>query len=259
MKRAFSNLEIKLFGEDENAWRGVSGIYCIENIANGKRYIGSAVSIKQRWNEHRSMLRRGSHHSKHLQNAYNKYGEASFAFHVYAVCAKESLIALEQDLMDMFRPEYNSVLTAGNTLGRKHSAETKSKIAEKAIGRKCSPRSASYRLAISRAHKGKPKASWHIAALQEGRKKQVYTSERRQKIGDSLREAYSSGRKSRDRPTEYRAKIGRTVGAFTDDDVVAIRAMRDAGATYKRIAEKYDSNPASVCNLCNRKTYKWVA
>lgn len=49
-----------------------SGIYEIVNTINGKRYVGSAVSLKRRWVDHRRDLRAGKHHSRHLQNAWAK-------------------------------------------------------------------------------------------------------------------------------------------------------------------------------------------
>jgi group I intron endonuclease len=49
----------------------VSGIYCIRNIANDKRYIGSSKNIGTRFRVHKSRLRLNKHHSKHLQYAYN--------------------------------------------------------------------------------------------------------------------------------------------------------------------------------------------
>lgn len=112
-----------------------SGIYQIVNTINGKRYIGSAVNIRCRWNEHRSDLRNGKHHSRVLLAAWTKYGEGAFKFSVLMFCGRSELILYEQMAMDCFKPEYNSVSTAGNTLGRKHSDETKAKIAAKATGR----------------------------------------------------------------------------------------------------------------------------
>lgn len=118
-----------------------SGIYEIVNKSNGKRYIGSAVNIDRRFNEHRSKLRRGVHHSVILQRAWNKNGEESFTFSTLVLCAKDELIAFEQGCIDAFAPMYNVCPTAGSSLGRALSVATKEKIAVKARGRKRDPES----------------------------------------------------------------------------------------------------------------------
>lgn len=51
----------------------MTGIYCIENTANGKKYIGQASDIEKRWTQHKQKLRNNSHHNPHLQNAWNTY------------------------------------------------------------------------------------------------------------------------------------------------------------------------------------------
>lgn len=62
---------------------GSIGIYKITNLINNKVYIGSTrVSFRDRWSKHKSKLRKNDHHSKHLQSAFNKYGEESFKFEV---------------------------------------------------------------------------------------------------------------------------------------------------------------------------------
>lgn len=43
-----------------------SGIYLITNTVNGKQYIGSAVNILRRWDEHRCRLNEWSHANEHL-------------------------------------------------------------------------------------------------------------------------------------------------------------------------------------------------
>lgn len=58
----------------------ISGIYAIVNTINNKQYIGSAINIKSRWVDHKKRLRKGNHHCKHLQFAWNKYGESAFSF-----------------------------------------------------------------------------------------------------------------------------------------------------------------------------------
>lgn len=97
-----------------------SGIYEIRNTTNGHLYIGSAVNLKQRWHDHKKLLRGNKHHSKHLQNAWNKYGESAFSFAVLRyVERKEDLIINEQEYIDSCNPEYNVCRVAGSTLGFK--------------------------------------------------------------------------------------------------------------------------------------------
>jgi group I intron endonuclease len=57
-----------------------SGIYKIINVINNKFYVGSAVDFRRRKRIHWWKLRRGDHVNKHLQAAWNKYGEKSFTF-----------------------------------------------------------------------------------------------------------------------------------------------------------------------------------
>ena len=54
------------------------GIYLIQNIIDGKIYIGQAVDIGLRWSSHLSLLQAGKHPSKYLQEAVNKFGIDNF-------------------------------------------------------------------------------------------------------------------------------------------------------------------------------------
>lgn len=99
-----------------------TGIYEIVNTINGKRYVGSAVTIRGRFNVHRMLLRRGRHHSPKLQRSWDKHGEASFVFRKLLVCSRENLVMYEQIAMDALKPEYNILLVAGSALGHKWNA-----------------------------------------------------------------------------------------------------------------------------------------
>lgn len=46
-----------------------SGIYCIINTSNNKRYIGSSVNLYTRLMKHRALLRHSKHDNRKIQNS----------------------------------------------------------------------------------------------------------------------------------------------------------------------------------------------
>ena len=113
-----------------------SGIYKITNTINEKCYIGSAVDLHRRKAQHWSVLHRGKHHSKYLQNAFNKYGANAFTFEVLEyVDDPQVLLPAEQHYLDLLQPEYNILQVAGSVLGLKHSEETLAKLRGRKISK----------------------------------------------------------------------------------------------------------------------------
>ena len=98
-----------------------SGVYQILNSESGKIYIGSTISFKRRFSEHKKSLSANCHPNSHLQAAWNKYGESSFEFSVVIICATEMIRFFEQILIDGLKPQYNKSLSAysGIPLGSK--------------------------------------------------------------------------------------------------------------------------------------------
>lgn len=115
-------------------------IYQIRNLLNNKKYIGSAVNFYTRKCVHISDLRGGKHHSNHLQNSWNKYGEKNFVFEILEETTLDNLISLEQKYIDSLNTTsrsagYNIAPTAGNMLGFKHSDKTKEKLRNIQMGK----------------------------------------------------------------------------------------------------------------------------
>ena len=106
-----------------------AGIYCITSKVNGKRYVGSSVRICKRWKDHLRALRNNKHHSQHLQNHYNKYGEDDLVFSILEVVGrgelplndfKQLLLIREQAYLDNWEEcHFNCSPSAGNNIGLK--------------------------------------------------------------------------------------------------------------------------------------------
>jgi len=111
-----------------------TGVYAITNTLNGMKYVGSAArTFKSRWALHLHDLRHGRHHSSHLQRAWNKYGEAFFAFSILAVCSPLNCVRVEQEWIDRLRSYdrkfgYNACSNAASPLGLKRSDATRAKL-----------------------------------------------------------------------------------------------------------------------------------
>lgn len=119
-------------------------IYAITNIENKKVYTGSTIcKLKKRWQEHRSMLRNNKHHSRHLQNSWNKYGESSFVISILEkIQRKENMLEREQYWLDFYKSwdiniGYNISKSAyAPMVERNHTEEAKRKISKHFSGRK---------------------------------------------------------------------------------------------------------------------------
>ncbi len=73
----------------------INGIYTITSIIDNKIYIGKAVNVQERLNNHKHLLRKNKHANRHLQNAWNKYGESNFKFELLEECEEDFLCSQE--------------------------------------------------------------------------------------------------------------------------------------------------------------------
>lgn len=200
-----------------------SGIYMIENSLNGKFYVGSAVNLKGRINNHRTRLNCNIHKNAHLQAAWSKYGAENFTFRTLLICKPDDLLFYEQRALDSFKAVecgYNIAPIAGNTRGRANNPERNAKMAATKRGRKQTPEHLAARIAgmnkpeskarmaagVSAALKGKPKTAEHIRNAANAQRGKTISEETREKIRASL-----IGRKST-KPRSHKGKPSWTRG-----------------------------------------------
>lgn len=172
-----------------------SGIYKIVCVPTGKVYVGSAVDLQVRKRSHWATLRRSSHKNRHLQNAWNKYGESAFEFQVIEQVLIPFLIEREQYWLDKLQAYdrqhgYNARIIADSNRGLVRSEELRRRWSELKLGKKRGPMSQAHREALSLAKRGKkrkpysPEARLRRGAAMRGRK---LSSETRAKIGAANR------------------------------------------------------------------------
>lgn len=225
-----------------------TGVYLIENLANGRRYVGSANSLKKRFREHRRQLSEGRHHSRFLQRAWNKYGPLFFTFRVVAYCSRDDLLFYEQRLIDGLKPDYNTSPTAGSQLGYRHTEETRRKMSVARRRNPSSPR---------KGMKHTPETLKKISESRKGKGGGPRSPERLAKISAAL--------KGRVIPHEVRERISKTLtgtstgrGELNEDQVRAIRELDSAGKKQCEIARELVIPRRKVHTVVRGHAYGWV-
>ena len=166
------------------------GIYAWVHLPTDRTYVGQTGptnGLRRRKNSHLSELRRGVHHARYLQNAWNKYGESEFEFVVLEDMTNGDIGQLttrEQFWMDATESVFNSAPAAGSLLGYEHSQESRSRQSELGRQRWQDPE---YRVRMSEAAVRRSQSLAYRAsqsAAQRGQKRSAATC---QNISDSLR------------------------------------------------------------------------
>ena len=70
-----------------------------------------------------------------INKALLKYGYSYFILEILEYCEPENVVSREQYYIDLLKPEYNILKTAGSLLGFKHSEVTRNKIAVARLGK----------------------------------------------------------------------------------------------------------------------------
>ena len=106
----------------------MTGIYSIKNNVNNKRYIGKAeLDCRRRISQHKWNLRKGKHINRHLQSAWDTYGEENFTFEILEECTLDTINSKEIYWIEKYKTlnrKYGYNKTAGGTGGDTTAGKT---------------------------------------------------------------------------------------------------------------------------------------
>lgn len=232
----------------------VSGIYSITNIQNGKLYVGSSNNIERRWKEHKSMLNCNKHHSTHLQNAWNKYGETNFLFEIIEECNTNILLEREQYYIDLYASAddyfgYNESAVAGKPSMTQEQREYYGRLASdrlKGEGSWCNIYSENQIIKL-------------IEDLKTGEYSYSQLSQKHNISYDIVASVagHASWRYLTDGVDFPKANIStRKNVKLTEQDVLEIIGLLQDGYTNNEISELFNVNIHTISDIRNHKTWK---
>nr|QCW06883.1 hypothetical protein [Drechslerella brochopaga] len=116
-----------------------SGIYRWVNKSSGKSYIGSALNLSRRFTNYYSrsfLIKETKNSNSVIYKALLKHGYSGFQLEILEYCNLDILIEREQYYINLIKPEYNILKTAGSSVGFKHSKASIELIRAAALNRK---------------------------------------------------------------------------------------------------------------------------
>ena len=159
------------------------GIYKIENLVNGKVYIGQSNDIEKRWYDHKrdSFILGHKHYEYPLYRAFRKYGIENFSFEVILECEEWELDEWEIYFIEIYKSYcgnkngwgYNQSLGGeSGSRGYKWTKEQKEKQSKRVKGEKNGfygkSHSKEAKEKMSKKRKGKTLSQEHKAKISDG-------------------------------------------------------------------------------------------
>lgn len=223
-----------------------SGIYKITNTKNGKFYVGSAANFSSRWSGHRHHLKRGTHSNKHLQSAWNTYGEQNFEFSVIKNVDPEYLLAEEQVYLDKWVGHadcYNIASSAESPgLGISPSKETRQK--------------------MSKSMSGRVRTKEHCENLSKSLMGNVISDETRLKISKTLTGKIESDETKKRKSLVWQGRTNNPDAKLTEADVRRILTNYEQNKNdryYKmKLAKEYDVSWNTIHRIVIHEIWKHI-
>lgn len=221
-------------------------IYYIRSSATGRVYVGSTTrQAKQRWAEHLHYLRKGTHHSKHMQRVYAKYGEADLQFSVELRHeGPEPLLTIEQQHIDLFIGRCMNGVPVSDSIYAAHAANRGRVMSVEEKAR----RSESAKKAISegrsiRAPWSKERRAAHSIRL-TGRKMPKVSQDARSNISAGLRMMHArNGTSAKPKGPDQR-------NAFVAAESATWRAMAAQGKSFREIERITGHSRRVIAKAC---------
>jgi group I intron endonuclease len=110
-----------------NSNKNKIGIYLWFNDLTTDFYVGSSINLGRRFSSYfsKSYLIHPKNKNMIICKALNKYSYDKFSLIIIENCNKEDLVEREQYWIDNLKPTYNILNTAYNSIGYKHTEESK--------------------------------------------------------------------------------------------------------------------------------------
>lgn len=209
----------------------ITGIYCITNVINGKKYVGQSIDIRRRLLAHCRSKRKSN---SAIGRAIIKYGLDAFTVEILATCDRDGLGALEKfyiDELNTVAPDGYNLVSGGN-VRTKISDETRVRMSKSHIGKVRSLESIEKQRQKTIGIKRSPETLIKMSAWQKGKPK---TEEFIEKMRKSLKGRISPNKGRKANPEAVAKMIAKKIGAEAPWRWVQL--IRSDGAIFKSIIE----------------------
>lgn len=213
---------------------------------NGKRYVGTTTSVKQRWGANG-----GQYRNEYMMKAIKEFGWENIKHEIVATdLPKEQAETMEMELIHKYRSyerDFGYNISPGGIDGKIMSDETKAK--------------------LRKANLGKVMSEESRKKITEALKKRVYTDEMRKHMSDAQKKSFANGNRAIHSP-EARAKAKASLKGrkFSEHTIQLINESKYhpvqnlvTGIMYpsiKEASEKTGVSRSTIMRNCQNKTKK---